>query len=178
MSMKSSPTAYGAVAVAIHWLSAILIIALLISGMLADEATDAGHKASILTAHAPMGIAILILTLVRIAWWWRFDTQCEPLGGDPAWQVKMAKAVHGLLYLVVLAMAASGIAMFVLSGAGDIIFGGAGGPLPDFADFTSRIPHGIGAKLLLALFVGHAGAALYHHFIKRDATLKRMWFVR
>ncbi|WP_290883807.1 cytochrome b/b6 domain-containing protein [Hoeflea sp.] len=32
------------------------------------------------------------------------------------------------------------------------------------------------AKLLLALFLGHAVAALYHHFVKRDATLKRMWF--
>ncbi|MBU4530146.1 MAG: cytochrome b [Hoeflea sp.] len=177
MTLKSTPTAYGAVAAGLHWLSVLLIVALLASGMLADQASDPAAKTSILAAHAPMGIAILILTLARIVWWWRFDTHPQPLP-DPAWQVMTAKALHGLLYVVVLGMAASGIGMFVLSGAGEIVFGGAALPLPDFADFTPRIPHGIGAKLLLALFIGHAGAALYHHFVKRDATLKRMWFSR
>lgn len=175
MSMKSSPTTYGKVAAGIHWLSVVLIVALLVSGLLADETGDPAAKASILSAHAPMGIAVLVLTLARIVWWWRFDTHPQPLPGDPALQVKAAKAVHGLLYIVVIGMAASGIGMFVLSGAGNIIFGGAPGPLPDFADFAPRVPHGIGAKLLVALFVVHAGAALYHHFVKRDATLARMW---
>ncbi|MDP2121761.1 MAG: cytochrome b [Hoeflea sp.] len=178
MSMKSSPTTYGAVAVSIHWLSALLIVGLLVSGMLADDTGDPATKARILSAHAPMGIAVLLLTLARIVWWWRLDSHPAPLAGDPSWQMKAARAVHGLLYIVVLGMAASGIGLFVLSGAGAILFGGAPGPLPDFADFAPRVPHGIGAKLLAALFIGHAGAALYHHFVKRDATLKRMWFSR
>ena len=130
MSMKSSPTTYGAVAVSIHWLSVVLILALLASGMLADETADPAAKARILAAHAPMGIAILLLTLARIVWWWRFDAHPAPLSGDPAWQVKSAKGVHGLLYLVVIGMAASGIGMFALSGAGDIVFGGAPGRCP------------------------------------------------
>ena len=178
MTRKSSSTAYGTVAVSLHWLTVLLIIALLGSGMLADETSDPAAKARILTAHAPMGIAVLLLTLARIVWWWRFDTHPEPLAGDPAWQIKAAKAVHGLLYLAILVMAASGIGLFVLSGAGDIIFGGAPGPLPDFGDFAPRLPHGIVAKLLLALFVLHAAAALFHHFVKRDDTLRRMWFGR
>lgn len=178
MTRKSSSTVYGAVAVGIHWLTVLLIIALLGSGMLADETRDPAAKALILSAHAPMGIAVLLLTLARLVWWWRFDTHPEPLAGDPAWQIKAAKAVHGLLYLVVLAMAASGIGLFVLSGAGDIIFGGAPGALPDFNEFAPRLPHGIGAQLLLGLFLAHAGAALYHHFVKRDTTLRRMWFGR
>jgi cytochrome b561 len=176
MTSKSSSTAYGTVAVSIHWLTALLIVALLGSGMLADETSDPATKARILTAHAPMGILVLLLTVARLVWWWRFDTHPEPLAGDPAWQVKMAKAVHGLLYLFVLVMAASGIGLFVLSGAGDIIFGSATGPLPDFNDFAPRLPHGIGAKLLLGLFALHAGAALFHHFVKRDGTLRRMRF--
>lgn len=177
MSLKSTPAAYGAVAAGLHWLSVVLIVALLGSGMLADETSDPATKTRILAAHAPMGIAILILTLARIFWWWRFDTRPQPLP-ELALRINIAKAMHGLLYIVVLGMAASGIGMFVLSGAGDVIFGGAALPLPDFADYTPRIPHGIGGKLLLALVIGHAGAALYHHFVKRDATLKRMWFSR
>ncbi|MHA6940133.1 cytochrome b/b6 domain-containing protein [Ralstonia pseudosolanacearum] len=36
--------------------------------------------------------------------------------------------------------------------------------------------HGIGARLLLLMALVHAGAALYHHFIRRDGLLRRMWF--
>jgi len=77
---------------------------------------------------------------------------------------------------VMIGMAASGIGMFVLSGAGDILFGGAPGPLPDFDNFAPRVPHGIGAKLIIALLALHIGAALYHHFLRRDQTLRRIWF--
>ena len=66
--------------------------------------------------------------------------------------------------------------MFVLSGAGAILFGGAEGQLPDFWDYKPRIPHGIGARLMVALFFFHAGAAVYHHFVKSDGLLSRMWF--
>jgi len=178
MTRKSTPTTYGTVAVSIHWLTVILIVTLLASGMLADDTKDAASKASILSVHAPMGIAVLLLTLARLVWWWHFDARPEPLGGDPAWQEKTAKAVHALLYVVILSMASSGIALLILSEAGSILFAGEPGPLPDFSDFAPRVPHGIGAKILLLLFAGHAGAALYHHLIKGDATLRWMWFGR
>jgi len=178
MTAKSSPKAYGSIAKNLHWITVALIIALLASGMIADTTTDAAGKASILSFHAPLGVAVLLVTLMRLVWWWRFDTKPAPLGGDPAWQEQLAKAVHILLYVVILGMAASGIGMFILSGAGDILFGGAPDPLPDFNNFAPRVPHGIGAKLLLVLVIGHAGAALYHHFVKHDGTLGRIWFTR
>lgn len=159
----------------IHWLSALLIIALLGSGFRAGQMIDPIAKAEILRFHAPMGISILILTLTRIVWWWRFDTKPGPVGDDPQWQKKFAKGVHVLFYVVILSMTASGIGMFILSGAGLILFGGADGVLPDFTNFPPRVPHGLGARAMLALLVLHGGAALYHHFVKRDSTLKRMW---
>jgi cytochrome b561 len=175
MPSRSTTDAYGSVATGIHWLTAVLIIGLLASGVLAEDAADPATKATLLRLHAPMGISILVLTLLRIVWWWRFDTKPLPLAGNPAWQDILAKAVHVLLYIVMIGMAASGIGMFVLSGAGDILFGGAPGPLPDFNNFVPRVPHGIGAKLMLALLALHIGAALFHHFVRRDATLGRMW---
>jgi len=48
--------------------------------------------------------------------------------------------------------------------------------LPDLNDFAPRVPHGIGARLLVALLVLHAGAALYHQIIRKDGLLSRMWF--
>ena len=94
----------------------------------------------------------------------------------PRWQDRAARAVHVLFYVVILGMTASGIGMLALSGAAAVIFDGGGAALPNFHDYPPRVPHGLGARLLLALFVVHAGAALHHHFILRDGLLARMWF--
>ncbi|MDO9296294.1 cytochrome b [Bradyrhizobium sp.] len=48
--------------------------------------------------------------------------------------------------------------------------------MPDFSKYSPRAPHGIGARLLIALVVLHVGAALYHQFGRRDGLLRRMWF--
>lgn len=176
MSIKSSLTQYGFVAVTIHWLSAIFILAMLGSGFRAASMTDSAAKEAILMFHVPLGIVILCLTLLRLFWWWRVDRKPSPVAGDPDWQTLSAKAIHVLFYVVILGMVASGIGTVVLSGAGSILLGTAAEPLPDFSEFLPRVPHGLGARLLVALFLLHAGAALYHHFIKRDGLIWRMWF--
>lgn len=175
MAAKSTTKHYGTVAVTIHWLSALLIFVLIGSGFRADGVEDAVAKADILRVHVPIGIAILLLTLTRIAWWF-FADQKPASAPMPTWQDRFSRAVHFLFYVVILGMTASGIGMMVLSEAGPIIFGGAAEALPDFHDYLPRRPHGIGARVMIVLFVLHSGAALYHHFVKRDGLLGRMWF--
>ncbi len=177
MSLKSRTDRYGAVAVSIHWLSAILILVLLGSGFRAANTADAVAKAELLRVHVPVAIAVLALTVLRIVWWFAFDRKPAGVSGLPQWQDLGARAVHLLFYVVILGMIASGIAMVVLSDAGPAIFG-QGAALPDFWKYPPRLPHGIGAKLLIALLGGHVAAALYHHFIVRDGLLWRMWFGR
>ena len=62
-------------------------------------------------------------------------------------------------------MIASGIGMIALSGAGPVIFGGEGA-LPNFWKYPPRVPHGIGARLLLALLAFHAGAAAWPYVVR------------
>jgi len=100
----------------------------------------------------------------------------ESLTQLPDRQERAARVVHVLFYLVILGMIASGAGMMVLSGAAPLIFDGESAQLPDFWKYLPRLPHAIGARLLLALIVLHVGAALYHHFIRRDGLLWRMWF--
>ena len=176
MAAKSTPSNYGTVAVTLHWVSALLIIALLFSGFRAGSVTDPVAKASLLAFHAPLGATIFILTLARIAWWWFADTKPDHANGSPEWQIRSAAAVHLLFYIVIIGMSVSGIGMFVLSGAGSMIFADVPGQLPDFQNYLPRIPHGIGARFMVLLLLVHAGAALYHHFIMKDELLKRMWF--
>lgn len=174
MPLRSTETRYGAVAVTLHWISALLILALLALGFQAEDAEGVA-KAEILALHVPLGLLVVALTLLRIVWWWLADHN-PPTVPMPGWQELSAKAIHILFYIVILGMGASGIGMLLLSGAMPIIFGDSQGVLPNFHDFLPRTPHGLGAMALVVLFVLHAGAALYHQFAKRDGLLNRVWF--
>lgn len=172
MKLKSSTDRYGAVPAAIHWLTALAIIALLISGQVMDFNDDLVTK--VLPFHLALGIVVGVLTLFRILWWLAFDRHPAPQQVMSPVQEKLASVVHIGLYLGMLVMVASGIAMVALTGAAPQIFGG--GALPDFNTVPPHAVHGLVSKLLLLLVIGHAGAALWHHFIKRDGLIARMGF--
>lgn len=171
--LKSTADRYGAIPITIHWLSAILVLVAIGSGFQAGNTIDPTVKAAFLRIHIPAAIIALLLTLFRIVWWWFFDRKPVPVKGSPLWQERLARAVHLAFYVVILGMIASGIGMIVLSGAGPTIFSGAGGELPNFHQYPPRVPHGLGANLLVVLLVAHVGAALYHHFIRGDGLLRR-----
>jgi cytochrome b561 len=171
---KSSPERYGRFAIVIHWTSALLIVCLMIAGFLAAGMTDPVAKASILRIHAPIGAAILVLTLARLCWWQFWDTKPKSPAGVPPLQSVAAKAVHSLLYVAVFGLAGSGIAMIAMSGAGEILFGDASGPLPDFWNFPPRYGHAVLARVIVALLFLHIGAAVYHQFIRKDRLFARM----
>lgn len=173
MELRSTNDRYGRVAITVHWVSAILIVGLLASGFRAASTIDAATKASLLRVHVAVGVAVLALTLFRLAWWMFADRKPDPLTGSGPIGLA-AKSVHALFYVVILGMAASGIGMLVLSGAGPAIFAAHVAALPDFFQYPPRIPHGLGAHLLVAALALHVGGALYHHFIARDRIFARM----
>jgi cytochrome b561 len=124
----------------------------------------------------PLGTLILLLTLGRIAWWFWGDRKPAPVEGSPLWQKLAARSIHILFYIVIIAMAGSGIAMVLLSGVGEILLAGEG-QLPDFWDTTTpRGTHLVFSRTLLVLFVLHVVAALHHHYIRKDGLIARMWF--
>ena len=172
MSAQSSATRYGAVAISIHWVSAAAVAALLATGLIAADATDPALRTALVQLHLPLGVIVLLLTLLRIVWWWRFDRHPVPPEGQLRWQQRLAGATHYGLYFVLLLLVASGIGTLVLSGALPALLSGAA--LPDFEGIGPRIVHGIVARLLIGLLILHIGAALYHQFIRRDRLLGRM----
>ncbi len=176
MSLKSTQVQYGAIAVTIHWLTAVLVIAALGSGFRAVNSPDVTVKAQLLSMHVPLAMGVVLLTLVRVFWWWFADKKPNPVAGTPGWQRVSARIVHLLFYVTILGMGASGVGMLILSGTAPVIFGGGEELLPDFQNFKPRVPHGIGARVLVTLLMFHAGVALYHHFVRRDGLLRRMWF--
>lgn len=174
MGWKSDGRRYGAVAMAMHWVSAAAVFGLLASGLIMDDMADQAAKTNILRLHVSIGVAVVLLMLLRIGWWAFADRKPAEPAGQPRWQAAAARLVHRLFYFVVIVLGASGIAMIALSGAGYILFAGAPGPLPDFELLPPRTAHGLAAWTLIALIAAHVGAALYHQFVRGDRLLGRM----
>jgi cytochrome b561 len=172
MALKSTSTRYGSVAIAIHWLTALMIVALFATGLLAAAQVDPAAKLALLRAHIPIGAGVLLLTLLRIVWWLVADRRPALPSDQPDWQKFMAKAVHFALYAVVLVTASSGIATIILSGALPAIIGSA--TLPNLETVLPRAVHGLMSKAMLGLLALHIGAALWHQFIRKDKLLARM----
>lgn len=173
MTLKGDGLRYGSVQVALHWTSAAAILVLLALGFTAAATDGSAQKAALLRVHVPLGTLVLALTIVWIGWR-LFDKKPDEPAGQPRWQAFTARAVHGLLYAVLILMGASGIGLMVLSGAGAILFSGVPGPLPDFRDFRPLAAHGAGAATMVGLLCLHVGAVLYHQFHKQDRLLARM----
>jgi cytochrome b561 len=172
MSAKSTSSRYGSVAIAIHWTSAVAVVLTFTGGFIAAHIASPEYQPRILVGHITLGLMVFALTALRIAWWLLADKHPAPPSDQPQWQRLTASTVHGLLYVLLVLMATSGIATLIASGAVPAML--SGGPLPDFGQFVPRIAHGLMSRVLLALFIVHVGAALYHQLVRRDRLLARM----
>ncbi|HCH22781.1 MAG TPA: cytochrome B [Oceanospirillaceae bacterium] len=172
------PTQYNRFAVVLHWLSAVLVMLLLFAGsqMLAPIDNSDPLKLGALQGHGALGILVGVLTLIRLI---NIKMRGQPANISPAGSL-MARAsslAHKLLYVLILAVAGSGVAMAVAVDLPAVIAGQA--MLPEsFQHLGARTAHGILTKLLALTILGHIAAALYHHFILKDGLLRRMRFKR
>jgi cytochrome b561 len=169
------PSRYHPVLVVLHWVLAGCVIGLLAAGtvLLAPVANDDPAKLLSFRLHMGLGILTLFLMVVRLAVRLTTRVPARAVTGHPALDL-VARVNHWALYLLVFLMAGSGIAMARASGLPDAVFGD--GPMPpDFAGYTARRVHGLAAQFLMALIALHVAAALWHHFVRRDGVLCRMW---
>jgi cytochrome b561 len=171
---------YGAVAIALHWLLALLLFALLALGLWLVQLPDAGYdtvKIMLILYHKQLGVLAFALAALRLAW--RLVQRLPALAaGLPDWQQLAARLMHLCLYGLMFALPVSGWLMSSAAGFTVSFLGLA--DLPDlvlasdtlFRELASL--HRWLAYALLALAAAHAGAALHHHFLLRDDTLSKM----
>jgi cytochrome b561 len=176
--MNSTPQSagYTATAVALHWLIAALIGVALVMGWVMTDMGVTPLKLKLYNWHKWVGISVLWLAAVRILW--RATHRPPDLVPMPAWQRVAAHGLHGVLYLLMLAQPLSG---WIYSNA-------SGYPivylrlvrLPDLvaknkalADSWRGVHETLGWALVAVVAV-HLLAALKHHLIDKDDTLRRM----
>jgi cytochrome b561 len=171
---------YHPVLVTLHWLLAFLIVVALILGYfgLAAMPNSDPQKIDALRGHMIAGMSILVLMAVRLAVRMWTSKPAAATTGYPLLD-RVARVTHYGFYILVLAMAGTGLATALLVGLPGIVLGGSGAPLPaDFMSYPTRIAHGYVALLLVGLIVLHVSAALYHQLVRRDRLLRRMSYGR
>ena len=173
----SAPTSHFApVARWLHWLMAVMIIAMLFIGAGMAASVSERHE-WLLNLHKPLGIAILLLVVVRL--FVRFSTRQPALPADlPAVQVLAARMSHLLLYGLMFCLPIVGWAM--ISAAGDPVMLSSSLQLPGIVPASPgtfaflRKAHTYLAYLLFFTVLLHLAAALFHGWIRRDGVLQSM----
>lgn len=174
--MSATPSHFSPLARLLHWFMALMIIAMLLIGAGMVASVSERHE-WLLNLHKPLGIAILVLAVVRIIV--RLSSNTPALPVDlPTWQALAAKLSHYLLYALMLTMPLIGWAM--ISAAGDPVMLGSSLRLPSIvvANATTfaflRQAHTYLAYLLFLTVLMHIAAALFHGWIRRDEVLGSM----
>lgn len=174
--MNTAPTSFSLPARLLHWLMALLILAMLFIGAGMVASVSERHQV-LVQIHKPLGIAILVLAIIRLIV--RFTHRVPPLPSDlPAWQRLVAHLSHVMLYALMLLMPLIGWGM--LSAGGYPVMLGESLRLPailpasPLAFAVLRAAHTYLAYLLFLTILAHLGAALFHGLIRRDGVLASM----
>jgi cytochrome b561 len=173
-SADKPPSEYGALAVTLHWVIFFAVIALFVLVKYAGSLDKADPlRVELMDWHKALGVIVLGVAALRIIW--------QKVHGAPALVPTtrltdiLAKASHGLLYLLLLALPLSGLAMVLSAGRGVTLLGipPLFAPSKELAGLFHSV-HEVIFVASLAIVGIHIAAALWHHYIRRDPTLGRM----
>jgi len=177
--IRNTIESWGWPARSLHWIVAVAVLGLFAFGLWMTEVPPREDRRFYVAIHASIGITLLALMLVRILWR-AANVEPDQPEGTPAWQRTAAWISHRLLYALTFATLIVG---WVMSGTlkqplEPKILGVV--PVPQILEAGSPYHEPLSdlhewlAFALIAVVAVHAAAALYHHFVRRDAVLRRM----
>lgn len=152
---------YSSIQIALHWSIAALVLFQLVFGESMVAATDAAETgealasqdAALATAHYWVGISVLILVALRLGI--RLRSGLPATAENNMLLAPLARATHWAFYVLLVIVPVSGLLTVYVN--------------PDIGEL-----HQLAKPVFIVLIALHAGAALFHHFVLRDGTLKRM----
>ena len=163
--------------IALHWITALLVLAQIILAILLDQVSDAGTWRGTLAAHRSLGVVIFYLVLGRLAWR-LLGMRLVPFPlSMPKWHQWGARLSEWALYGLLLAQPLTGMAATVLRGQPFNLFGihvpSLMTPDKPWATAAQQL-HTLGAYALASLVMVHAGAAILHRVLADDGVLDSM----
>jgi cytochrome b561 len=180
---------YTGVAIALHWLIAIMLVSMVFFGWYMEDLRDALAAGGTVTlsevqfaynAHKTSGLIILTLSIIRLFWRLTHKTPGMP-DGMKSWEKTVAQATHMAFYVLIIGMPIGGMIAASASPFPSLLFNNPDLVLPklpvpqteEFAELAGSV-HGAGGWPILILTALHAAAALKHQFVDKDGLLARM----
>lgn len=168
---------FGRVTRALHWIMAAGILCTFALGAYIARMQVGLGNLWLFGLHKTLGISLLCLALLRLAWHRRHPPP-GPLPGPPRWQMALARGTHRGLYLLMLAVPLSGWAYASATGLDVLVFDRV--TLPRIAPVSEEWEDGLHLLhrtltwTLIALVALHVAGALKRGLLARDGTLRRM----
>jgi cytochrome b561 len=178
MNIRDSRTRWGIVSQLLHWLFAILLVVQVVLGLI-DRALPLGPaRTAVIGTHKSLGITVLVLAMIRLLWR-RANPVPDPLSDLKPKAQALARFAQVMLYVLLFAIPLNGwllasahaykITWFNLFPIPFLVSKNL--PLFDVMDALHEA-----LAILLGLIVAlHVAAALRHHFVLKDETLRRMF---
>ena len=170
---------YTRTAIVLHWLIAALVVTMILLGQVMTEVPrQTPLRGALFNLHKSLGLVVLALVLVRLAW--RFGHRPPALPLDlPRWNRQLANFTHGGFYVLLLAQPMLGYVASVFGKFGVKFFGL---PLPAWGSDNPAVrepfllAHHLVADLLVGLIALHLAGVAWHRFGGREQLWRRMWW--
>ena len=177
MSLQTHSGIYSPVAKRLHWLIVLLLAVQFVTAFALPHIGRDAKPTTVINLHFSFGVVILLVMAVRFVHRLRHPVPLEA-GDAPAWERLLALTVHRLFYVILLIGPLLGWAAASSHSLPVDLFGlvrlpTIAAPGAHWANTAGDV-HGTAMWVLLWLIGAHAGAALYHHVVRRDGTLRRM----
>lgn len=175
--LRNTNEFYGIIAQSLHWLVAALVFVQFGLGLYAARLPVSLARLQWLSRHKSLGLAILALVLLRVAWRWLNPPPALP-DSMPRWQRGAAATIHRLLYVLLVLAPLAGWMYASAAGLSVNWFGLFQVPdlLPKQFELSELLKavHKGSVALLALLLLGHVAGALRHALVLRDGIMHRM----
>ena len=161
--------------VIIHWVSFLLIAALVPTGKILRDTTMAADKLVLYQFHFVVGTVVFFMTIYRA---YLFFSKPRPSRLETGWTVHNRVIVWAqrFFYLALLALGISGLAVAVTTGLLENVWKQNIQGFPQTVDSEIFEVHEFMANALIVLFFAHVGGVILHYFRHRENVLQRIYF--
>ncbi len=164
---------YGKGTIAIHWITALLIIALFPLGKYLSG-LEPSEKMGLLKIHAILGVTVFFLTLLRSYFFFK-SKRPDDLKTGSKFNDKLAVWIHNIFYFLLIGISLAGFAVMFLGGYIDALKSGNFDLIVSKEDLIPLKAHGLLATIMMVLLVLHVFGVIKHYLLTKENTLKRIF---
>ncbi len=164
---------YSKPTIIIHWLSFVLILALIPVGFIMTNMENDGTKLILLRVHIIAGVLVFILTLFRV--WFFFKHKRPSKLQTGSWlHDKLIIWLENSFYFILILLSTSGLATVIFGNFTEAIQNNDASLLAQTVEVPPLMAHKALAIILIILLIGHIGGVINHYIKTKENTIKRI----